>query len=59
MFIYFIAYFSAILVIYLSSKLIDWDDNTATAVYHAFTVLAYLFPLLGAMLADSFLGKYW
>jgi len=48
-----------ILVIYLSSKLIDWDDNTATAVYHAFTVLAYLFPLLGAMLADSFLGKYW
>lgn len=48
-----------VLVIYLTSDIINWDDNTATAVYHAFTVLAYLFPLLGAMLADSSWGKYW
>jgi len=48
-----------VLVIYLTSDLIKWDDNTATAVYHAFTVLAYLFPLLGAMIADSWWGKYW
>lgn len=48
-----------VLVIYLTSEIIKWDDNTATAVYHAFTVLAYLFPLLGAMLADSAWGKYW
>ncbi|CAK8674326.1 unnamed protein product [Clavelina lepadiformis] len=46
-----------ILVLYLKYYL-HWDDNTATAVYHAFTVLAYLFPLLGAVLADSWWGKY-
>ena len=49
----------AVLVIYLTSSLIGWDDDLATAVYHAFTVLAYLFPLLGAMIADSWWGKYW
>jgi len=48
-----------VLVIYLTSSLIGWDDDLATAVYHAFTVLAYLFPLLGAMIADSWWGKYW
>jgi len=48
-----------VLVLYLSSDLIGWDENTATAVYHAFTVLAYLFPLLGAIIADSSWGKYW
>jgi len=37
---------------------LKWDENTSTAVYHAFTVLAYLFPLVGAMIADSWWGKY-
>nr|CAB3266111.1 solute carrier family 15 member 2-like [Phallusia mammillata] len=46
-----------ILVLYLKYYL-KWDDDTATAVYHAFTVLAYLFPLLGAVVADSWWGKY-
>lgn len=27
-------------------------------IYHAFTVLVYFFPLLGAVISDSFLGKF-
>jgi len=46
-----------ILIFYLTSYL-GWNDDTGTAVYHAFTVLAYLFPLAGAMIADSWWGKY-
>lgn len=46
-----------ILVLYLKYYL-DMSDDTSTAVYHAFTVLAYLFPLMGAFIADSWLGKY-
>lgn len=46
-----------ILVLYLVYYLY-MDEDTATAVYHAFTVLAYLFPLMGAFIADSWLGKY-
>uniref|UniRef100_H2Y7V0 Solute carrier family 15 member 2 n=1 Tax=Ciona savignyi TaxID=51511 RepID=H2Y7V0_CIOSA len=46
-----------ILVLYLKYYL-HWDEDTATAVYHAFTVLAYLFPIMGAILADSWWGKY-
>ncbi|XP_039274283.2 solute carrier family 15 member 1-like [Styela clava] len=46
-----------ILVLYLKYYL-TMDDDTSTAVYHAFTVLAYLFPLLGAFIADSWWGKY-
>nr|XP_018670182.1 solute carrier family 15 member 2-like isoform X1 [Ciona intestinalis]XP_026693216.1 solute carrier family 15 member 2-like isoform X2 [Ciona intestinalis] len=46
-----------ILVLYLKYYL-HWDEDTATAVYHAFTVLAYLFPIFGAIVADSWWGKY-
>ncbi|KAG0195076.1 hypothetical protein BGX33_004329, partial [Mortierella sp. NVP41] len=35
-------------------------DKTQAKVYStAFTMLAYFFPLLGAALSDSFLGKWW
>lgn len=47
----------AILVIYLT-QMLKMDDNTATAIYHAFNMLCYFSPLFGAMLADSLLGKY-
>ncbi|XP_024944232.1 solute carrier family 15 member 1 isoform X3 [Cephus cinctus] len=46
-----------ILVLYLHNKL-NYDDDTATVIYHIFTMLVYFFPLLGAMLADSLLGKF-
>ena len=51
------ACFAAVLLLYLRNYL-DWDDDTSTSVYHAFTVMAYLFPLFGAIVADSYWGKY-
>ncbi|XP_063979050.1 peptide transporter family 1-like isoform X3 [Diachasmimorpha longicaudata] len=46
-----------ILALYLKNKL-DYSDNTATVIYHIFTMFVYFFPLFGAMLADSVLGKF-
>ena len=34
------------------------SDESATAWYHIFTSAVYFTPLLGALLADIFLGKY-
>jgi len=38
--------------------MLKMDDDSATAIYHAFNMLCYFSPLFGAMLADSLLGKY-
>lgn len=46
-----------ILVIYLTSKL-QYDDDTSTVLFHVFTMLVYLCPLVGAIVADSWLGKF-
>ncbi|XP_015515414.2 peptide transporter family 1 isoform X1 [Neodiprion lecontei] len=46
-----------ILVLYLRNKLY-YSDDTSTVIYHVFSMLAYFFPLIGAMLADSLLGKF-
>ncbi|KAF9089689.1 hypothetical protein BGX27_002416 [Mortierella sp. AM989] len=35
------------------------DKTDAKSFSTAFTMLAYFFPLLGAALSDSFLGKWW
>ncbi|VDL70711.1 unnamed protein product [Nippostrongylus brasiliensis] len=35
-----------------------YTESFATFVYHAFTCLAYLSPLLGSLLADSYLGRF-
>ena len=48
---------SAVLILYLTTQLRFSDDN-ATAIYHTFTMLCYFLPLLGAIIADSCLGKY-
>ncbi|GAB5566439.1 solute carrier family 15 member 1 [Prionailurus iriomotensis] len=37
---------------------IGWDDNLSTAIYHTFVALCYLTPILGALIADSWLGKF-
>ncbi|KAM9334134.1 solute carrier family 15 member 1b [Symphorus nematophorus] len=47
----------AVLVLYLKYFL-RWDDDFATTIYHAFVALCYLTPILGAIVADSWLGKF-
>uniref|UniRef100_A0A182P1K6 Oligopeptide transporter 1 n=1 Tax=Anopheles epiroticus TaxID=199890 RepID=A0A182P1K6_9DIPT len=46
-----------VLALYLTQKL-AYSNDTATVIYHIFTSLAYFFPLMGAILADSWLGKF-
>lgn len=49
--------FSAILSLYLSNKL-GYGEDTATTLYHAFSMCVYFFPLIGAIVSDSWLGKF-
>lgn len=48
--------YSAVLFFYLLQ--LGMGDKNATVVYHAFAILAYFTPLLGAYLADGYLGKF-
>jgi len=47
----------AVLTLYLNSVL-GFSEDDATVIYHTFSMFAYFTPLLGAMLADSLLGKF-
>ncbi|XP_023368875.1 solute carrier family 15 member 1 [Otolemur garnettii] len=47
----------AILILYFKN-FISWNDNLSTAIYHTFVALCYLTPILGALIADSWLGKF-
>ncbi|KAG7503188.1 solute carrier family 15 member 1-like [Solea senegalensis] len=47
----------AVLVLYFKYFL-NWDDDFATTIYHTFVALCYLTPILGAIVADSWLGKF-
>ncbi|KFP80918.1 Solute carrier family 15 member 1, partial [Apaloderma vittatum] len=47
----------AVLVLYFKYFL-RWDENFSTAIYHAFVALCYFTPILGALIADSWLGKF-
>lgn len=46
-----------ILVIYLTRRLY-YSDESGTVIYHGFILLAYFTPVLGAIIADSWLGKF-
>ena len=48
----------AILVLYFRYVLL-YSENTATQAFHIFAMACYFTPVLGAILADSFLGKFW
>ncbi|EHB15964.1 Solute carrier family 15 member 1 [Heterocephalus glaber] len=47
----------ALLVLYFRN-FIGWNDDLSTAIYHTFVALCYLMPILGALIADSWLGKF-
>uniref|UniRef100_A0A3B4ABV9 Solute carrier family 15 member 1 n=1 Tax=Periophthalmus magnuspinnatus TaxID=409849 RepID=A0A3B4ABV9_9GOBI len=47
----------AVLVLYFKYFL-NWNDDFATSIYHVFVALCYLTPILGAIVADSWLGKF-
>uniref|UniRef100_A0A8C6VG82 Solute carrier family 15 member 2 n=1 Tax=Naja naja TaxID=35670 RepID=A0A8C6VG82_NAJNA len=47
----------AVLTLYFLYFL-HWDETTSTSVYHAFSSLCYFSPVIGAFIADSWLGKY-
>ncbi|KAK6165515.1 hypothetical protein SNE40_022431 [Patella caerulea] len=46
-----------ILVIYLTRWLMFSSDH-ATIIYHVFTMLCYFSPILGAIIADGYLGRF-
>ncbi|XP_048725933.1 solute carrier family 15 member 2 isoform X1 [Caretta caretta] len=47
----------ALLTLYFLNFL-HWDENLSTTIYHAFSGLCYFTPVLGALIADTWLGKY-
>ncbi|MFP5490809.1 MAG: POT family MFS transporter [Bacteriovoracia bacterium] len=47
----------SILVIFMIQQLLVHEAE-ATSIYHQFSALSYLFPLLGAFISDRILGKY-
>lgn len=50
-------YFPAILTLFLNLKL-GYDKNDSTAIYHAYGFLSCCFAIIGAIIADSWLGMY-
>ena len=49
--------FSAILALYLTDAL-GYTEALALTIYHVWVALCYFTPVIGAILADSFLGKF-
>jgi solute carrier family 15 oligopeptide transporter 1 len=47
----------AILVLYLTRKLL-YDDDASTIIYHTFSALVYFLCIFGAIIADSWWGKF-
>ena len=46
-----------VLFIFLTN-FIKLEQDSAIAIYHAFTVVCYFTPVLGAILADGYIGLY-
>uniref|UniRef100_A0A452ESH5 Solute carrier family 15 member 2 n=1 Tax=Capra hircus TaxID=9925 RepID=A0A452ESH5_CAPHI len=47
----------AVLTLYFLYYL-NWSEDSSASVYHAFSSLCYFTPILGAAIADSWLGKF-
>ena len=39
-------------------QILKYTENDAKILFHTFLMLVYFFPVLGAIIADSFLGKF-
>jgi solute carrier family 15 oligopeptide transporter 1 len=37
---------------------LHYSEDTATVIYHTFSFFAFFSPILGAWLADQYLGKF-
>ncbi|TMS38712.1 hypothetical protein L596_005373 [Steinernema carpocapsae] len=48
----------AVLTLYLLN-ILGYNSDTATIIFHSFTVVAYSSSLLGSILADGLIGKFW
>ncbi|KAM7031206.1 solute carrier family 15 member 1-like [Passerculus sandwichensis] len=48
---------AGVLIIYCINFL-RWDVRVTAAIYHTFVALCFLTPILGAIIADSWLGKF-
>jgi len=46
-----------VLTLYLRDILL-FDENVSTVLYHVFVMLCYFTPVFGAILADTYLGKF-
>lgn len=49
--------FAAILVLYLKYKL-GYEEDDATVLYHAFSMMVYFMCIFGGVLSDVWLGKF-
>ncbi|KAL0113725.1 hypothetical protein PUN28_012687 [Cardiocondyla obscurior] len=47
-----------VLSLYLYNML-NYSESTSTIIYHVFTCFVYFFPLVGAIISDSWLGKFY
>ncbi|XP_063872254.1 solute carrier family 15 member 1-like isoform X2 [Scylla paramamosain] len=47
----------AILILYLHNQL-KFSEDTSTVIYHVWAMLCYFTPILGAIIADSWLGRF-
>ena len=56
-YVYLLYLLLAVLGLYLV-QVLGFGEDDATILYHAFNFLCYFTPLIGAILADSFLGKF-
>ncbi len=53
----FVHWWAAILPIYLS-LILGYSEDNASVIYHLFTMLCYFTPVFGAILADTYAGKF-
>lgn len=47
----------AVLTLYMK-QILDFSEDKATVLYHTFLMLCYFTPIPGAILADTYLGKF-